>query len=527
MPSSSPCAGYLGHGVNRVLDPLDGNSGPGPNRAVEGDEIAAGLGGGSRISICRTASELAQAMQRQSGGSLTGLGFLPLLGGKMAFYRSLQTTVFSLSVVVQAWRVSSAARLSQPHLAAGVAPPRTAAELQAFVQLYGDSYISAVELGGECLGVFTFRSETREQAERVERALQVGGLVSGIQLGADLHQTLENVSRSSAISLDFRYQIWGCSNAPALQPDTLVPYALGFNAQPLDGPIALDLACAGYETVAEIGQDFRPVAENRERFTGRTGLLRQRQRVQELINQIDSCQHTLTLYGFNPPEAEQLSRNRQQAVADRTALEALVEGYRAEPSAGLTPPTLASLALGSPKIRARVSEAAESHIGRTGTTQGQPFTVPFERETALQNQVRLAGIGLEAGWRVDKLRLRYSSTLTGAAPLEISHGGDRGINLGEISFGPGEGITGLYSEFGTNIDKLRLESDQGVLESSGDKGDKQHPLRWQPGPGEVVIGFSGRSDDDPAGAIHALQAVVARVDGIDWLPIDSVELNDA
>lgn len=62
----------------------------------------------------------------------------------------------------------------------------------------------------------------------------------------------------------------------------------------------------------------------------------------------------------------------------------------------------------------------------------------------------------------------------------------RGINLGDISLGPGEGITGFYSEFGTNIDKFRLTTDHGVLESTGEKGDKQHPVDWRPAPGEVV-----------------------------------------
>ena len=102
----------------------------------------------------------------------------------------------------------------------------------------------------------------------------------------------------------------------------------------------------------------------------------------------------------------------------------------------------------------------------------------------------------------------------------------RGINLGDISLGPGEGITGVYSEFGTNIDKLRLSTDHGVLESTGEKGDKQHPVDWRPATGEVVLGFSGRSDDDPKGAVYVLQAVVARFEGIDWEPIDALDCDD-
>jgi hypothetical protein len=197
------------------------------------------------------------------------------------------------------------------------------------------------------------------------------------------------------------------------------------------------------------------------------------------------------------------------------------------PTAPLQAPELPALTVGSPRIRAKVGEEPTTRIGRMEGPKGQPFTFPFERATAVQNQVRLAGIGLWAGWRVDKLRLRYSSNLAGEEVREVSHGGDRSsINLGDISLGPGEGITGIYSEFGTNIDKLRLATDQGVLESAGDKGDKQHPVDWPPASGQVVLGFSGRSDDDPTGAIYALQAVVAHFEGIDWEPIDAIDLDD-
>ncbi len=108
----------------------------------------------------------------------------------------------------------------------------------------------------------------------------------------------------------------------------------------------------------------------------------------------------------------------------------------------------------------------------------------------------------------------------------MSHGGDHRTNLGDISFAVGEGIRGIYSEFGTNIDMLRLETDQGNLKSTGSKGYKQHPVDWHPGPGEVVLGYSGRSDDIPEGAVYALQAVVATIEGIDWLPIDHMDLED-
>jgi len=527
---------YLGHGVNRVPDQRveeeGSSSDPGgltlSTLAIEGQPVSGGLGGSTSCVICRTASELARAMQRETGASLTGLGFLPLLGGKMAFFRSQRTTIFSVSVVVHAWRVSEAVRLTSPRLAAGVAAPQTEEDLRPFVQFYGDSYVNSIDVGGECIGVYTFRSETREQAERVELALKAGGLVSGLQLGAELHRTVAEASRESAINIDFHYNVWGCSEIPVLQPETLVPYALAFNGRSnIDAPVLLDLATEGYESVPQIGTAFRAVEENRKLFTRRGGLLRKYHRLRELVNQIDSVRESLTVYGLQLPEATQLAADRQRALTDLAAIDALVDAYHAAPTVPLQEPDLVSLAKGSPRIRAKVIEEPATRIGRMQGPKGQPFTFPFERNTAIQNQVRLTGMAVEAGWRVDKIWLRYSTNTAEAAVLEVIHGGDRGIKLGTPhTFGPGEGITEIYSEFGTNIDKLRIITDQGMLESTGEKGDKNNPVHWQRGPGEVVLGLIGRSDDETDGAVYALQAIVAHIEGIDWQPIDALDLED-
>ena len=517
---------HLGYGLSRIPNQIGDALAPKPNRAVMGEpKPGRPVSHSATYHICRTASELAQAMQRQGGGSLTGLGFLPLLGSKLEFYRSLRTTIFGLSLVVHARRGTGSTQLLQPTLAAGVEAPRTDNELEKFVRLYGDSYLSSVDVGGECIGVYTFRSETREQAKRVEHALQVGGLVSGLQLGADLKHTVEDVSRTNSINVDFHYEVWGCSEVPKLHPDNLVDYALGFG-DTIDSPMVLDLATEGYESLPEIDTAFRPVAANRDLFTRRGGLLRKHQRLCELINQMDSARRTLDIYGVSLPDATQLASNRDTALTDIATIDAMVEAYKAAPSASLAEPDLPSLANGSPRIRAKVGEEGATRIGRVEERRGKPFTFPYDWATSIQNQVRLEAIGLEAGWRVDKLRLSYSSSLGSGSTQDVCHGGDRGDNLGDLPIASGEGITAIYSEFGTNIDKLRLQTNQGILESSGNQGDKQHPVDWRPVPGQVVLGFSGRSDDEPDGAVYSLQAVVARIEGIDWEPIDALDMND-
>jgi len=512
IPSSDPTAGYLGHGLNRVRDQLDPGHGPSPNRAVTGERLATGLGGGSRCSICRTASELAQALQRQSGASLSALGMLPLLGGKMAFYRSLRTTVFSLSVVVQAWRTTHAGRLVQPQLAPGLEPPQTLEALHAFVQLYGDSLITEAELGAECVGVFTFRSESREQAERVEQALRAGGLVHGFQLGGDLHRSLEQASRSSATTIDFHYAVWGCSTTPSLRPDTLVAYALGFGQEAIDRPILLNLASEGYETLPQLGSLFQPVAANRELFTGRNGLLRQRQRLEEIINQCDSVADTLSCYGLAPdPE---LAPQRQRAREAIDAIASLGDRYRQAPALPLQAPDPASLALNSPRLQVRLNDGE-----RMGGGGGEPFGYP-DRGNAVARRRRLVRVGLRAGSRIDQIRLRYHQEPAGAADewIEEVHGGLGGRDSGSIDLGPGVCLERIEARSGVpdgRVDQLWLTSSDGQRLGGGAGRGSNRSLDWQPGANQVLLGFQGRSKAE----LDALQAVIATFEPLAWEPV--------
>ena len=128
-------------------------------------------------------------------------------------------------------------------------------------------------------------------------------------------RTLEEASRTSAINIDFRHEVWGCRCIPALQPDTLVSCLLGFDGS-IDTPIVLDLDNEDYEILPEIGTAFRPDADNRNLFTRRGGRLRKHQHLRELINQIDATSHTVNLYGISLPEVSQLASGKQYALTD-------------------------------------------------------------------------------------------------------------------------------------------------------------------------------------------------------------------
>jgi hypothetical protein len=416
--------------------------------------------------------------------------------------------------------------LIEPQLRPELSPLSSINDLERFVFQYGDSYISSVALGGEFIGVFTFHSETRDQAERVEIELAAGGLVNGFNLGVELHNTLQQVKHASGTSYNFNYQVRG-THKPDLDPGSMVGYAQSFGSSGFDQPALLSMSALGYETVPEINMAFAAVANNRKLFTRSGGLMRQYQRIEELINQIEDIIESLRIYGIQLDDADELMTNLQTARSDLTVLDSLTNAYKTSPTSPLQIPSLPSLEIGSPRIVATVIEDPETQVGRMEAPNGDCFDFPFDASTAVQSRVRLSGIGLEAGWRVDKLLLRYQ-TRDEASEKYFAYGGSRGNQCGDKRLGVGESISAIFGEFGpTNIDKLRLINfDKWVLAGGGERGDKQHPVDWRRAPDQVVLGFTGRSNNNDDGAIFALQAVVARFERIDWEPIDPRELLD-
>lgn len=58
-----------------------------------------------------------------------------------------------------------------------------------------------------------------------------------------------------------------------------------------------------------------------------------------------------------------------------------------------------------PHIVASVSEDPATLIGNIKAPNGKRFEAPFNASTAIQDRVRWSGIGPEAGWRMDRLKL--------------------------------------------------------------------------------------------------------------------------
>ncbi len=493
-------------------------------RALQGTiQPAATRGSGSslNISLCRTASELARTLSQGTALSLGGGPLpLPLLRARRDFFQSLHTTVFSVSLVVQARRVIEAAEVVETRLSDPITPPDDAASLDAFVAQFGDSFVSALQLGGEVQGVYTFFAQSRQEARQVEQAFGGALAVSGLTLGPELSRRAAEVASSTGVNTSFRFMVRGVRALPELAtPEQLVDFAGRFGSLTLDDPQVLELRTRGYEAVPQLQQLFQPVAANRILFSGdpfSPGLLRREQRLREIGNQCAWVEATYDLYGVTPDPS--LAANRATIEADLRSLKELKRVYFQSPSTPLSAPETSSLRTGSPHLNVEVVDGEP--MGGDG---GEPFGFA-DRASAVSSRKRLVGVGLRGRARIDQIRLTYERGSSAFAPPETwqeVHGGSGGRDLGDLQLAAGVSIARIDADTGRphgRVDRLSLTTTDGQsIGGGGNAGNTE--MHWERAANEVVLGFSGRAKAE----LDALRTVIARFGPLVWEEVDEAE----
>ena len=470
--------------------------------------------------VCRSASDLLHAMQ-WSAGLTGGLGPIPLLKARQEFFESLHTTVYSVSLVVQARREVAAMTCEAVALKPEVAVPSDGTALDRFVDTYGDSWVRSVVLGGQMQGIYTLYAQSREQAREVATALDLLLSTSTVSLGPSFGQTVKTIAKDAKVNVSCRLSVSGLAQPPVITEDSMAAFASSFGTLALDNPVVLSLQTQGYEKVAELHEVFQPVARNRILLNGqglepdpswqggKPGLRRQWQRLRELVNQCDWVKDTYKAYGI--PQDPSLAKNRQRLMDDCREIEVLCGAYQASPSTPLAEPVLDAFATGSPRLQAQVRDG-ETMGGRGG----EPF--PYEdRENALRRRRRLVQVGLRAGRRIDQIQLRYHQEPVGEPDewIHASHGGEGGSNLVALELGTGVGIQRIHAQSGVpngRVDALELITSDGQRRQGGRPYPGDTELDWQAAPNQVLLGFYGRSKAE----LDSLTAVIATFAPLAW-----------
>ena len=522
-PSAESARSLLLVGRNSVHEPEREK-----RQALEGSitaDASAPVGYVSEVKLCRTVRELSQTLQGEAGVA-AGLGLLPvpLLRYRREFLESLHTTVFSVSLVVQARRRLRGFEAPEPSMRGDVALPTDAAGLDRFVAQHGDCWVRSVQLGGEVQGVFTLYAQSREEAEAVVRSIGLTLPLEALTLSPELGSQLRRIRKETSVNSSLRVQVFGLSAPPAVgSPDELVDLARDFGSLDLDAPVVLGAETRGYEELPELMTVFEPVVANRDLFCGNgidPGLLRRRERLLEIGNQCRWVEETCRLYG-QAPVATLLNQARQ-VRADSAAIDKLAEAFARSASSPLQAPELPALLQGSPRLLPRIRDGQ-----RLGGEGGEPFAFR-DRAQAIQRRRRLWKVGLNAGRLIDQIRLTYrqESDPLGddGLPNEWTkeQGGRGGVDRGtlELDLDNHECITTLNANTGTGVDQLEFISSDGQRLTGGRPSNGGRASSWSAGPQEVLLGFQGRAET----WLDALQPVIADFqDALRWEPVREEE----
>ena len=497
-------------------------------QALEGSnapDVSAPVGCVSEVKLCRTVRELSQTLQGQAGVA-AGLGLLPvpLLRYRREFLESLHTTVFSVSLVVQARRVLGGLKAPEPRLRGDVAPPTDPVGLDRFVAQHGDCWVRSVQLGGEVQGVFTLYAQSLEEAEAVVRSIGLTLPIDALTLSPELGNQLRRIRKETSVNSSLRVRVLGLSQSAAVgNAEELVALASGFGSLSLDAPVVLGAETRGYEELPELMTVFQPVVANRRLFSGKgiePGLLRRKEMLLEIGNQCRWVEETCRLYGQAPEPT--LQNQGRQVRADIAAIDELSEAFARSASSPLQAPELPALLQGSPRLVPRIRDGQ-----RLGGEGGDPFAFR-DRSRAIQRRRRLWKVGLNAGRLIDRIRLTYRQESDPVGdegfPNEWTEelGGGGGDDRGtlELDLDNHERITTLNANTGTGVDQLGVISSDGQHLIGGRPSNGGRASSWTAGPQEVLLGFQGRAKT----WLDALQPVIADFeDALRWEPVREEE----
>lgn len=493
--ASAPPASLL-QGYNSV-------TGNGLIKVMTGDYTDRGAVNEITCSVSETSSELARSLQIDQSLSVSFPG-IGNLDQKLSFFRSINVTTFSVSVTVFARQINARPTLTNYSLNDDVEVPTNNEELDNFVRLYGDSFLSSVSTGGEYFGVYTFFSQTQTERSALVASLQASGIIHGGSVGVNLQAALESFLSTTTTSYNFQQMISGVSNPSFPEAKDMVEYALCFPSICLDAPVMIGMSTTGYEKVPQIGQVFDVVAKNRHYFTGATGVInggltQQLVQINDIHRQMISLESIYSFYGGYDDIT--LRDYTALAVSDMNNIKAQMHEYPSNATKEFPTLSLESIENGTPSLSYKIS-FSDPHGGNGGL----PFN-DVDIATYLQSQTRITTLQLRSNSRIDLLITTYQNN---NGTWTTTHGSNNGDHSLQLQLLAGQFVAKVNGHAGRTIDLLRLESTSGHSISGGD--DDSGEFIFTAPDNSILLGFRGRSGR----ALDRLQAVYAKFKDAVW-----------
>ncbi len=430
----------------------------------------------TNVTVCTDTSSVQQAL---SASASVSDGFADFsVSASAKFAQSLNLSSTSVVVIVNCVHVIGETQANQYSLKM---PPGVTA--QGFFDNYGDSFVSAIVLGGQYYAAFVFDSTSTE--EQTQISAQLSG--SAGTLSASLSATLSSASSATSTTMRMSQKVMGIEKPPALPGDAngIVQFALSFGSLTIDSPQVLCFAVTGYEHVMSNPAFFTAVVTNRNLLgtASLTPFIDATNVLAALSGQVASIQQMYTAYGYTGDS--QFATNAAQTAADQKSLAALIANIENNVTATYAAPALPSLGLGTPMPSFALNPTtAPAELNYPGLT-----VVPFFDLTPSQ---------VAAGTKPASITLLGQNPVSGISVVysdgtSVTHG-TSSSTVGPLTIAANDSIANVSMLIDNPVFALYIETASG--QSLGPSLPPSSPPSFVFSAPPAIIGFAGNVVSD-------------------------------
>ncbi|HEX4496329.1 MAG TPA: jacalin-like lectin [Thermoanaerobaculia bacterium] len=472
----------------------------GRSTAVKGTSESGGATAETYYQVCYDYDMLQTTLNVSSSVSASfGFGSVD---AKAEFIESLSITTTSVTIIVYTNILSSSLTATNVELA-DAAPT----DINAFFQVYGDSYLNSVVIGAEYAAAYVFYSQSIEQQRQITSTLAANGISASGSLNASLQTSLNEVQQQVTTRQSLRQFMSGFTNPIFPTSDQIINFALSFGAQTPNSPAVIDYQVTGYEHVPGMAP-FTSVVTTRTLYNGvgsQDGLADDYATLSAVKNAVLALQDIYVTYGYTGDVT--LSTNSALVQQDIKTLDTLFHEMDLDPTLTYSAPSLPALALGTPEL------SVINHIqGPWGGNGGEPFGQVTE--ASVSESLVVSKLSLRGDRWVDQLAYTYQSD---AGTVSYTQGGNGGDQSATLQLQSGERLASISGWYGTYVNQITIETSYGnsfTWPSSPDQ--TTGTFSWKAQESTVFLGFAGRSGR----YLDALSLVTATFAAARWVAYD-------
>lgn|GEM_PF-4590176 len=485
------------------------------NRIVQGTAGTATAYKKSYVRTCTSRSDLSSALEIDASVSATYGTFS--FDSKSKYLHELNTTDETVTVVIYAANTEETTRSDASIPQATIDKLTTPEAVRDFVKQYGDQWVDSVRIGSEFMASFTFRSQTREEKTRVEQELKASG-VFGATLNASLAMKISNAMKNVSVETVTKYEVVGLSKGTPSSNDVdgLVKFALEFMNLAPDKPKVVSFTTLPYEALLPSSVDFAAVTANRAAFVGTPARMGWSGMMIQLQDVMNTCVDIRRIYAFYANQQDPLLTSRNtQVKQDLDRLYAEVQEVRSNQSKVWDLKAPASLEYGMPSLNVTVMCPVAPNFLQ-GAGGGQFTDVTRDQVSQL---IHLDRVRVESSSIIDMVVARYSVQYPKQSPYDLKHGDPWNQNHPALELDPDDFIVEMAGWMGYNfwgaydVAGLVFRTAKGKYFESGPAAKVKD--RWVAAPGEVMVGFTGRSGT----CVDTLKPLVARFGPAKWTEV--------